>query len=70
MSELTLLRRLRIETGLTSAEFARYAGVSTDAMSRWERGENVPKEANARKLARCLNALRGDRPRVSWEELR
>jgi len=50
------LQRLRTEAGLTQAEVANEAGVSTATVSRLERGKYVPSPEQAQALARAVGA--------------
>lgn len=50
-------RRIRIANGLSLAEVADPIGASSSALSRWERGERVPRGAKAVRYLRLLDAL-------------
>ena len=45
------IKRLRIENGLSQAEFGKIAGVSDKAVSTWEMGTKVPRMGAVEKLA-------------------
>ncbi|MBQ9718513.1 MAG: helix-turn-helix transcriptional regulator [Clostridia bacterium] len=47
----TAIRRLRTERGMTQEELADYAGVSFQAVSKWETGTTTPDIALLPKLA-------------------
>lgn len=49
-------RKLRKGAGLTIRDLARELGVAVSTVSRWERGENVPKRDDVEKLDTALGA--------------
>jgi transcriptional regulator with XRE-family HTH domain len=49
--------RLRRNAGVTQAELARAIGVHPLTISRWERGQRVPRGPNAVAYARTLEEL-------------
>src|SRR5690606_4729986 len=49
-------RKLRKGAGLTIRDLARELGVAVSTVSRWERGENVPKRDDVEKLGTALAA--------------
>jgi len=50
-------RHIREAAGLSASEVARQLGVSPAAVSRWERGERVPRGELAERWAEVLRAL-------------
>lgn len=54
------LRALRARTGLTQAELATAAAVSTGSIQNWEAGKHGPDVAAARRLAEVLTATVAD----------
>jgi transcriptional regulator with XRE-family HTH domain len=50
-------RTLRESAGLSISEVARELGVSPAAVSRWERGQRVPRGASAERWARLLRQV-------------
>jgi transcriptional regulator with XRE-family HTH domain len=54
------LRELRERLGLSQRELARALDVDESAVSRWEAGERVPREAAAERLAALLRVLEVD----------
>jgi transcriptional regulator with XRE-family HTH domain len=50
-------RVIREGAGFSASEIARELGVSPAAVSRWERGERVPREAAAERWAALLRRL-------------
>jgi transcriptional regulator with XRE-family HTH domain len=51
---MTRIADLRRERGLTQDELARRVRVSTRAVAAWESGDSIPRQRNARALARAL----------------
>jgi len=49
--------RIRRNAGVTQAQLARELGVDTATVSRWERNERAPRDAQAVRYARALKAL-------------
>jgi transcriptional regulator with XRE-family HTH domain len=49
--------RIRRVAGVTQAQLAREIGVDPMTVSRWERGERVPRDAQAIRYARVLALL-------------
>ena len=49
--------RIRRRAGVTQVQLAELVGVSPLTVSRWERGERTPREANARTYQRVLEEL-------------
>lgn len=45
------IKKIRIETGMTQALFAKYMGVSVKTVEAWEAGKNQPEGAARRMLA-------------------
>lgn len=45
------IKKIRIETGMTQALFAKYMGVSVKTVEAWEAGKNRPEGAARRLLA-------------------
>lgn len=50
-----LLRARRVELGLEQAELAKLVGVSQQTVSRWERGEALPRRGRIELLANALD---------------
>ncbi len=50
-------RRLREATGISVSEVARQIDASPAAVSRWERGERIPRGEHADRWARLLRKL-------------
>ena len=50
-----ILRQIRLERGMTLEEMANYLGTTKQALSRYERGERIPKITVAAKFADTLN---------------
>ena len=48
------IRWLRLKRGYTQAEVARKIGVSSGTMSRWERGEQHPREDSRERLEELI----------------
>ena len=53
-------RRIRLAAGLSQAEIAAAVGVSSFAVSRWERGERRPYGPSGAAYGRLLRDLVGD----------
>lgn len=51
------VRAIRVGAGLSQAEVAAALGVTQTAMSRWERGQRVPRGKAAQDYARLLQRL-------------
>ncbi|KDA99143.1 helix-turn-helix transcriptional regulator [Lactobacillus gasseri] len=49
------LKSLRVGAGLTQAELAKRLGVTNVTVSRWERGEAVPKPKYIKAMAKLFN---------------
>lgn len=49
-----LIRRHRVERGLTQAALAKKVGVSVRTVQKWETGAQRPKNSNLLRLARIL----------------
>lgn len=49
------LRRNRIENDMTQGELGRLVGCLGNDISRYERGDKVPREGRIRKLAKAMN---------------
>lgn len=49
------LKSLRVGAGLTQAELAKQLGVTNVTVSRWERGEAVPKPKYIKAMAKLFN---------------
>jgi transcriptional regulator with XRE-family HTH domain len=56
------LRKLRERHGFSQRELARALGVGESAVSRWESGNRVPREAVAERLNVLLRALEDGAP--------
>jgi DNA-binding transcriptional regulator YiaG len=55
-----LIRKLRVRLGVSQAALARLAGVSTGAVTQWERGRSVPSGQNRRALVALRKLGRRD----------
>lgn len=66
---MTELRRLRIATGMSCADFAAFAGVNPETMGSWELGRYRPRPEARRRVCRCLSKLLGRRvrPEEVWD---
>ena len=53
----SILRRLRIEAGLTQTDLADELNVTSQAISKWERGDNYPDITLLPRLASRFQAL-------------
>jgi len=51
--------RIRRNAGLTQKQLGREINVATGTVSRWERGERLPRPAQAARYARLLRTLAG-----------
>lgn len=51
--------RIRRVAGITQAQLARELGVTSTSISRWERGERVPRDPQAARYAQVLKTLAG-----------
>ena len=49
--------RIRRVAGITQAQLARELGVTSTSISRWERGERVPRDRQAARYAQVLKTL-------------
>lgn len=54
MEAAQLLKRLRMDKGLSAKDLQFISGVSVSAISRWERGERIP---DVQRFEQVLNAL-------------
>ncbi len=59
-----MLRRYRLERGLSKRALAGHLGVSSPTVMRWESGESTPNDYNLHKLqsllqSRCAETSRG-----------
>ena len=70
----SILRRLRIEAGLTQTDLADELNVTSQAVSKWERGENYPEITILPRLASrfqvSVDMLLGNEKPLSPDELR
>jgi transcriptional regulator with XRE-family HTH domain len=57
-------RRLREAAGLSLADIAVDARTTPTNVSRWERGERIPRGEAARRYARTLRKINDARPQV------
>jgi transcriptional regulator with XRE-family HTH domain len=58
---LTLIKRRRLELGLTMAQVGQLCGVGTDVVSRWEAGLREPRNSDSlQRWARALQLEAGD----------
>ena len=70
----TIIRRLRLEAGLTQSELASRLFISDKTVSKWERGLGLPDVALLSKLSTVLNVnieemLQGElNANDTWEE--
>ena len=55
------LRKWRKRSGLTLEAAARTFSVTVSAYTKWERGERLPEDANAVRVARVLDRAKGKR---------
>ena len=58
------LRALRLERGLSQARLAELAGLTTEAVSRFERGAKEPRLSSLERLAAALQVRSGDSVRA------
>ena len=70
----SILRRLRIEAGLTQTDLAEELNVTSQAISKWERGDNYPEITLLPRLASrfqvSIDMLLGNERPLSPDELR
>ncbi len=62
------LVRAREQAGLGQEELAELVGVDPNTVSRWERGENLPRTKHRRRLEDALARIRSEAPRVGEQE--
>ena len=55
MDKLNPIKRARIVAGLRQVDLAKLMGVSTVAVSKWEKGITLPNVTRIKKLATVLN---------------
>ena len=56
----SLLRRIRIQHGLTQSQFAEIAGVGPKTVQRWERGASSPRLFSIQRLCTHFNITPAD----------
>jgi transcriptional regulator with XRE-family HTH domain len=55
-----LLRRIRLQHGLTQSQFAEIAGVQPKTVQRWERGQSSPRSYSVQRLCLHFNTTPAD----------
>lgn len=62
-----LIRKLRLENGLTQEQFAALVGVTYSSMNRWENGHTKPSPLAMQKIEGMLRQM-GDRGKALLEK--